>query len=90
MATHVWHASAMQRFNNLTIQRFRLLSSGLFCQSGLMRLMVEILIIVVVIFLGWTKPFKEHYAQLNRTMTTALNDVESKLHKHQDASVKRH
>jgi hypothetical protein len=55
-----------------------------------MRLLVEIVIIGVVISLGWSKPFKEHYAQLNRTMTSAVNGVESKLQKHQDASVKRH
>jgi len=55
-----------------------------------MRLLVEIVIIGVVISLGWSKPFKQHFAQVNRTITSALNDVESKLQKHQDASVKRH
>ena len=55
-----------------------------------MRLLVEIVIIMVVISLGWSKPFKEHFAQVNRIMTSALNGIESKLQKHQDASVKRH
>ena len=55
-----------------------------------MRWVVEIVIIGVVIYLGWSKPFKEHYAQVNRTVTTRLNDIGTKLHKHQDASGKRH
>jgi hypothetical protein len=58
--------------------------------SNMMRLLVEIVIIGVVISLGWSKPFKEHFAQVNRTMTSTLNGVGSKLQKHQDPSVKRH
>jgi hypothetical protein len=54
------------------------------------RLLVEIAIIGVVIWLGWSKPFKEHFAQVNRTMTSAVNGVESKLQKHHDTSDKRH
>jgi hypothetical protein len=55
-----------------------------------MRLLVEIAIILVVISLGWSKPFKEHFAQVNRIVTSAVNGVESKLQKHHDPSVKRH
>jgi len=55
-----------------------------------MRVLVEIAIIAVVISLGWHKPFKEHYDYANRTITTAVNFVESKLQKHHDASAKPH
>jgi len=55
-----------------------------------MRFVVEVVIIGVVIFLGWSKPFKDHFAQANRTITSTLHDVGSKLQKHQDPSVKRH
>jgi hypothetical protein len=54
-----------------------------------MRLLVEVVIIGVVFSLGWSKPFKEHFAQLNRTITSTLHGVGSKLQKHQDPSVKR-
>jgi hypothetical protein len=54
------------------------------------RLLVEIAIIGVVISLGWSKPFKERFAQVNKTITSTLNGVGSKLQKHQDPSVKRH
>lgn len=55
-----------------------------------MRLLIEIAIIGVVISLGWSKPFKETYAQVKTTMISVVNGVESKLQKHQDTSVKRH
>jgi hypothetical protein len=55
-----------------------------------MRLVIEIVIIGAVISLGWSKPFKETFAQVNRTITSTLHDVGSKLQKHQDPSVKRH
>ena len=55
-----------------------------------MRLVVEIVIIGVVISLGWSKPFREHFDYVDRVVTTTLHDVQSKLHKHQDSSVKRH
>ena len=55
-----------------------------------MRLVVEIVIIGAVISLGWSKPFKEHFAYVNKTITSTLNGVGSKLQKHQDPSVKRH
>jgi hypothetical protein len=55
-----------------------------------MRLVIEIVIIGVVISLGWSKPFKEHFANVNRTITSTLHGAGSKLQKHQDPSVKRH
>jgi len=54
-----------------------------------MRFVVEVVIIGVVISLGWSKPFKEHFAYLNRTITSTLHDAGSKAQKHQDPSVKR-
>jgi len=57
--------------------------------SAIMRLLVEVVIIGTVIFLGWSKPFKEHFAQVNRITTSTLHGVGSKLQKHQDPSVKR-
>ena len=55
-----------------------------------MRFVIEIVIIGVVISLGWSKPFKDHFAQVDRIVTSTLHDVGSKLQKHQDPSVKRH
>jgi len=55
-----------------------------------MRLLAEILIIAALIFYGWSKPFNEHFAQVNRIITSTLHGVGSKLQKHQDPSVKRH
>jgi hypothetical protein len=54
-----------------------------------MRLLVEVVIIGAVISLGWGKPFKGHFAEVNRIITSTLHDVGSKLQKHQDPSVKR-
>jgi len=55
-----------------------------------MRFVIEVVIIGAVISLGWAKPFKEHFAYLNRTITSTLHDAGSKSQKHQDPSVKRH
>jgi len=55
-----------------------------------MRFVIEVVIIGAVIFLGWSKPFKEHFAQANRTITSTLHGVGSKAQKHEDPSVKRH
>jgi hypothetical protein len=54
-----------------------------------MRLLVEILIVAAVIALGWSKPFKDWTAQAKTKITATLNDVGSKVQKHQDPSVKR-
>jgi len=58
--------------------------------SNIMRFVIEVVIIGAVISLGWAKPFKEHFAYLNRTITSTLHDAGSKAQKHQDPSVKRH
>jgi hypothetical protein len=55
-----------------------------------MRLLVELVIIAALIFYGWNTPFKDHVAQVNRTITTKLHGLGSKLQKHQDPSVRRH
>jgi hypothetical protein len=55
-----------------------------------MRLLAEIVIIAALISLGWSKPFKDQFAQANTTITTKLHDLGSKLQKHQDPSVRRH
>jgi hypothetical protein len=55
-----------------------------------MRLLAEILIIAALIYFGWNKPFKDHVAQANATITTKLHGVGAKLQKHQDPSVRRH
>jgi hypothetical protein len=43
-----------------------------------MRLVIEIVIIGAA-SLGWSKPFKDRAAQANRTITSTLHDVGSKL-----------
>ena len=58
--------------------------------SNVMRLLAELVIIAALIFLGWNKPFKDQVAQANRTITTKLHGVGSKLQKHQDPSVRRY
>jgi predicted negative regulator of RcsB-dependent stress response len=55
-----------------------------------MRLLVVIVIIGVLISLGWSKPFKQRYAEAKRTITSQLNDLGKKTQKNQDSSVKRH
>ena len=55
-----------------------------------MRFVVEVVIIGAVISLGWSKPFKEYYAQANRTITSGLHDIGKKPQKKQDNSVKPH
>jgi hypothetical protein len=58
--------------------------------SNIMRFVIEVVIIGVVISLGWSKPFKEHYAYVNRTITSELHDIGKKSQKKQDTSVKPH
>jgi hypothetical protein len=55
-----------------------------------MRLLAEILVIAALIYFGWNKPFKEHVAQANTTITNKIHGVGSKLQKHQDPSVRRY
>jgi hypothetical protein len=55
-----------------------------------MRLLAEIIIIAALISLGWSKPFKEQFAQASTTITNKLHGVGSKLQKHQDPSVRRY
>ena len=55
-----------------------------------MRLIVVTVIIGVLIWLGWSKPFKERFDEGKRTITSELNDLRKKPQKNQDASVKRH
>jgi hypothetical protein len=55
-----------------------------------MRLLIEILIIAGLIAFGWNKPFKEHVAKANTTITSKLHGLGSKLQKHQDPSVRRY
>jgi hypothetical protein len=47
-----------------------------------MRLLAEILIIAGLIYFGWNKPFKERFTHANKTITSELHDVGSKLQKH--------
>ena len=55
-----------------------------------MRLLAEIVIIAVVIFLGWNEPFKEQVARASTTIESRLHGTGAKLQKHQDPSVKRY
>jgi hypothetical protein len=55
-----------------------------------MRLLVEILVIALVIFFGWNKPFKTYADQANRTITTTLDRLGGTLQKHEDKSVRRY
>jgi len=55
-----------------------------------MRLLVVIVIIGVLIWLGWSKPFKERYAETKTTITSELNDLGKKPQKNHDSSGKRH
>ena len=55
-----------------------------------MRLLVEVLIIAVLIFFGWKTPFKDHYAQANKTITSMLDGLGGTLQKSQDKDVRRY
>jgi len=55
-----------------------------------MRLLGVIVIIGVLIWLGWSKPLKERYAEAKTTITSELNDLGKKPQKKQDSSAKRH
>jgi len=55
-----------------------------------MRVLVLIIIIGVLISLGWSKPFKERFAEAKRIITSELNDLGKKPQKNQDSSGKRH
>jgi predicted negative regulator of RcsB-dependent stress response len=56
----------------------------------IMRLLVEILIIAVVIYFGWDKPYKEYVARANRNISSKLDNLGGTLQKNQDSSVKRY
>jgi len=58
--------------------------------SKRMRLLVVIVIIGVLISLGWSKPFKERFAEAKRIITSELNDLGKKPQKNQDSPGKRH
>jgi hypothetical protein len=84
-------APSRQIFNLLNTSTIsQLLLPRVFCHSRDMRLLAEILIIGLLIYFGWNKPFKEYVAQANTTITTKLHGVGSKLQKHQDPSVRRY
>jgi hypothetical protein len=55
-----------------------------------MRLLAEIIIIAALISLGWSKPFKEQFAQANAAITTKLHGLGSKMQKNEDPSVRRY
>ncbi|PYL73891.1 MAG: hypothetical protein DMF26_13025 [Verrucomicrobia bacterium] len=55
-----------------------------------MRLLVEILIIALVIFLGWNTPYKERADRAKATITSTLDSMGGTLQKHQDQSVRRY
>ena len=58
--------------------------------SAIMRLLVEILVVVTVIYFGWNKPYKEYAARANKTITSKIDGLGGTLQKHQDSSVKRY
>jgi hypothetical protein len=58
--------------------------------SKRMRVLVVIVILGVLIWLGWSKPFKERYAVAKATITSELNDLRKKPQKNHDSSGKRH
>ena len=55
-----------------------------------MRLLVEILMIALVVYFGWDKPYKEYVTRANKTITTTLDGLGGTLQKNQDPSVKRY
>jgi hypothetical protein len=72
--------------NDLTIA----LSPHFLHSQAAMRLLAELIIIGALISLGWSKPFKEQFAQANTAITTKLSGLGSKMQKHQDPSVRRY
>jgi hypothetical protein len=56
----------------------------------LMRLLVEALIIAVLIFLGWNRPFGDQAAQIKTSINRTFDSLGGYLQKNQDSSVKRY
>jgi hypothetical protein len=77
-----------QRFSDQTILID--LNRRLLALSSVMRLFAEILIIAALIFFGWNKPFKDHVARANKTITSTLDSMGGSLQKHQDKDVRRY
>ena len=66
------------------------LTLGFWQFSDMKRLLAEIVIIVAVIFLGWTKPYKDWTDQAYAKITSTLDQMGGNLQKNQDQSVKRY
>jgi len=79
------------RFNASKLQRFSIaLARPFLAISKRMRVLVVILILGVLIWLGWSKPFKERYAEAKTTITSELNNLGKKQQKNHDSPGKRH
>ena len=78
----------MRKCNDLTISIA--LTRPFLPVSQIMRLLAELVIIGVLIFLGWNKPFKEQVAQASTTIESKLHGTGSKLQKNQDPSMRRY
>jgi hypothetical protein len=76
----------IRRFSDLTIA----LGPAFLSLSESMRLLAELVIIAVLIFLGWNKPFQQYAEQAHTKITSALDSLGSNLQKHEDKSVKRY
>jgi hypothetical protein len=55
-----------------------------------MRLLVEILLVSLVIYVGWNKPYREYVNKAKTTITAKLDGLGGNLQKHEDSSVKRY
>jgi hypothetical protein len=77
------HASSCSR-------QFPLISRCVSGNLGIMRLLIEGVIIAALIFFGWNKPFKDWADQANRKVTSTLDSWGGSLQKNEDPSVKRY
>ena len=73
MGAFAWLGAVTDKLDHSSLQQFSLISVRIFCHSQpVMRLVAEIIIIAALISLGWSKPFKDQFAQANTIITTKL------------------
>jgi shikimate 5-dehydrogenase len=55
-----------------------------------MRLLIESLIVVALIYVGWNTPFHQYADQAHTKISSTLDSLGSSIQKHEDKSVKRY
>ena len=87
----VWKVGGLPLRASESIQRFSLISTGVFCHpEEIKRLLIEILVIAALIYFAWDTPFKNRVARAEAKITSVLDEMGGSLQKNQDESVRRY